>query len=61
MVKNRDWYLENTNQFMLNLNYPSKLQNDYLKELALAQQRRNDQRYKKIMQKMQEIVDSDEM
>jgi hypothetical protein len=50
MVKNKEWYLENTNQFMLNLNYPSKLQNDYLKELALAQQRRNDQRYKKIMQ-----------
>lgn len=39
-------------RFLLNLNYPCKLQNDFLKELELAQQRRNDMKYRKILDQM---------
>ena len=45
MQSNKAWYKENTNQFLLNINYPSKLQTDFLKELELGQQLRNDKRY----------------
>lgn len=33
MVNNREWYEENTNKFILNINYPCKLQTDCLKEM----------------------------
>lgn len=39
----------------MNINYPSKLQYEFLKELELAQQRRNDKRYQKILEQMKQI------
>jgi len=36
MIKNKEWYVNNTNKFLLNINYPSKLQFDFLKELELS-------------------------
>ena len=36
MHKNHEWYQEHLNQFLLNINYPCKLQFDFLKELELA-------------------------
>lgn len=39
----------------MNMNYPCKLQTDFLKELELSQQSRNDQKYKKILDHMGEI------
>ena len=52
IMKNREWYCQNMDKFLLNLNYPCKLQNDFLKELELAQQRRNDMKYRKILDQM---------
>jgi len=49
IVKNKDWYSQNMDKFLLNINYPCKLQNDFLKELELAQQRRNDMKYRLIL------------
>ena len=51
-MHNREWYKENSNEFLLNLNYPCKLQTDFLKAVELSQQRRNDQKYKKILEQM---------
>lgn len=53
MVNNREWYEENMNKFLLNINYPCKLQTDFLKELELSQQRKNDQRYREILEQME--------
>lgn len=38
MIINMSWYhnQENMNQFLLNINYPCKLQTDFLKELELS-------------------------
>jgi hypothetical protein len=55
MVKNKEWYEENMNKFILNINYPCKLQNDCLKEMELLQQRRNDQKYRKILDQMDQL------
>ena len=54
MIKNREWYhtAENLNVYLLNINYPCKLQTDFLKELELSQQRRNEVRYRKIMDQL---------
>ena len=57
MATNKEWYSENMNQYLLNINYATKLQTDFLKELELSQQRRNDQQYRKILDKM-EIMDT---
>jgi hypothetical protein len=39
MIINKSWYhnQENMNHFLLNINYPCKLQTDFLKELELSQ------------------------
>ena len=42
MVKNNNWYDEHLSQFLLNINYPCKLQTDCLKEIELIQQTKND-------------------
>lgn len=42
MVTNSEWYQTNFNQFLLNMNYPSKLQTDFMKMIELGQQRRHD-------------------
>jgi hypothetical protein len=55
MVGNKDWYEENISQFLMNINYPCKLQTDFLKELELSQQKRNEQRYRKILDHMDKI------
>ena len=49
MVKNAEWYAQNYNEFLMNINYPCKLQTDFLKMIELSQQRRNDQKYRKIL------------
>jgi hypothetical protein len=49
MVSNINWYRENLSIFLLNINYPCKLQIDFLIELERSQQRRNDLKYRKIM------------
>ena len=38
MIVNKSWYhnQENMNHFLLNINYPCKLQTDFLKELELS-------------------------
>jgi hypothetical protein len=58
MINNREWYSQNISRFMININYPSKLQNDFLKELELSQQRRNDMRYRRIMDQMDKIEEA---
>ena len=55
LATNKEWYGENLSKFLLNINYPSKLQYEFLKELELAQQRRNDKRYQKILEQMKQI------
>ena len=36
MINNKEWYSQNLNQYLLNINYPTKLQTDFLKELELS-------------------------
>ena len=36
IMNNSEWYNQNMDKFLLNLNYPCKLQNDFLKALELA-------------------------
>jgi len=43
--KNKDWFAETQHPLLMNLNYPSKLQTDYLKSLELEQQKRSDLKY----------------
>jgi len=35
IVKNKEWYKENMNKYLLNINYPCKLQTECLKEMEL--------------------------
>jgi len=46
IVENEAWYSENVNDLLLNVFYPSKLEQDYLKHIEQEQQKRNDIRYK---------------
>jgi len=46
---NSDWYLENFNEILLNVGYPSRKEKDFLKHIEQVQQRNNDQKYKKIL------------
>jgi hypothetical protein len=55
METHREWYEENINHFLMNINYPCKLQTDFLKELELSQQKRNDQKYRKILDHMDKL------
>lgn len=55
MVANKQWYIENMNRYLLNINYPCKLQTECLKQMELLQQRRNDQKYRKILDQMDKL------
>jgi len=47
--QNYEWYLENTNEIILNTIYPSKLEKEFLKHIELQQQKKNDLTYKKLL------------
>lgn len=49
MKENYEWYLENTNEIILNSAYPSKLEKEFLKHIELQQQKKNDLTYKKLI------------
>lgn len=36
MINNFEWYRQNQSMFLLNINYPCKLQTDFLQELELS-------------------------
>ncbi len=50
---NLDWYLENYNDILLNVSYPSKQEKEFLKHVETVQQRKNDQKYKKILKQIE--------
>lgn len=42
LLVNSDWYLENFNEILLNVGYPSRMEKDFLKHIEQVQQRNND-------------------
>ena len=52
-MENREWYRENQNEVLLNLNYPSRKEKVFLKHIELWQQDKNDTRYRRILQQLE--------
>lgn len=46
---NLPWYLQNQNEILLNVNYPSKEEKEFLRHIELWQQEKNDLNYTKIL------------
>jgi len=53
LEQNYEWYLENTNEIILNTIYPSKLEKEFLKHIELQQQKKNDLTYKKLLSEIE--------
>jgi hypothetical protein len=49
IVHNYEWYMENSNEILLNVNFPSRKGKEFLKHIESVQQRKNDLHYKKIL------------
>ena len=47
--QNYEWYLQNQNEVLLNVNYPSKLEKEFLRHIEKWQQEKNDLNYKRIL------------
>lgn len=54
MRENWEWYLENYNEVLLNASYPSRQEKEFLKHIEHVQQRKNDQKYKKILKQIEQ-------
>lgn len=46
---NLEWYMENYNDILVNVAYPSKQEKEFLKHVEYVQQKKNDLKYKKIL------------
>jgi len=53
MVENYEWYLANRNEVLLNVMYPSQLEQNFLKHIEQVQQRKNDQKYRAILKSLE--------
>lgn len=51
---NYEWYLENGSEVLLNINYPSRAEKEFLRQLEMWQQEKNDINYKQILMQLQE-------
>jgi len=47
--KNYDWYQKNTSEILLNINYPSRTEKEFLRQLELWQQEKNNSTYEIIL------------
>lgn len=54
---NYDWYLENGSEVLLNINYPSRTEKEFLRQLEMWQQEKNDVNYKVILMQLQQSQD----
>lgn len=50
---NYEWYLENSNEILLNVGYPSKQEKEFLKHIEQVQQKKNDLKYRKILKQLE--------
>jgi hypothetical protein len=50
---NYEWYLENSNEILLNVGYPSKQEKEFLKHIEQVQQKKNDMKYRKILKQLE--------
>lgn len=52
-VKNNyEWYLKNGSEVLLNINYPSRTEKEFLRQLEMWQQEKNDINYKQILKQL---------
>lgn len=56
--ENREWYLENSSEVLLNINYPSRAEKHFLRQLELWQQEKNDVNYRHILNLLQNETES---
>lgn len=47
--ENYEWYMQNGSEVLLNINYPSRTEKEFLRQLELWQQDKNDVNYKVIL------------
>ena len=52
--QNWEWYLQNQNEVLLNVSYPSKQEKEFLRHIEQWQQEKNDANYKRILQQLAE-------
>jgi hypothetical protein len=52
--QNLDWYLQNSSEILLNVNYPSRTEKEFLRQLEMWQQQKNDINYTLILQQLQQ-------
>lgn len=55
--QNHEWYLQNQNEVLLNVSYPSKQEKEFLRHIEQWQQEKNDLNYKRILQQLAEGAD----
>lgn len=55
--ENLEWYLQNQNEVLLNVSYPSKQEKEFLRHIEQWQQEKNDLNYKRILQQLAEGAD----
>lgn len=51
---NLDLYLKNSSEVLLNVNYPSRTEKEFLRHIEMWQQEKNDINYRIILQQLQE-------
>lgn len=50
---NLAWYLSNQHEILMNVNYPSKQEKEFLRHIELWQQEKNDVNYTKILKQLE--------
>lgn len=55
--ENHEWYLENGSEVLLNINYPSRTEKEFLRQLEMWQQEKNEVNYKQILMQLQKPED----
>ena len=50
MVNNLDYYTSNYNEILLNVNFPSQLEQDFFKHIEEQERLKNDKKYRQILQ-----------
>ena len=49
MVNNRDYYQQNYNEILLNVNFPSQLEQDFFRHVEETERQKNDTKYRQIL------------
>ena len=52
--ENYEWYQKNTSEILLNINYPSRTEKEFLRQLEMWQQEKNNTTYEMILRQPQQ-------